>query len=141
MNFSNKKYKILKKISLKVYGAERVAIISDGQNSGRHSLLQLILLNQDHDNDELNMELKRSVIELLGLDTKLINKKVLRREMFFMSQHPCLFYGSVKENIDPYNQFDESEIIRTLHFLKVLIFLIFLGIYSFAKFYWTSWSQ
>lgn len=120
VNFSNKKYKILKSISLKVYEAERVAIVADGEDSGRHSLLQLLLLNNSPDEySEDSIDFKRPFIEFLGKDSKLEPKKKLRSDMIFLSQYPCLFYGTVRENIDPYNEFEEEDIITTLHFLKV----------------------
>lgn len=141
VNFSNKKYRILKNVSLKVYRAERVGIIAEGENSGRHSLLQLLLLNKSYDEEKFNMDLKRSVIELLENDTKLTNKQKLRKDMIFLSQRPCLFYGTVHENIDPYNEYKEEEIIRTFHFLKVkLKFLTFIkGVHCFGKFHGTNW--
>lgn len=124
MSFSNKKYKILQGISLKVYEAERVAIIADGEDSGRHSLLQLLLLNQTPDDySEDSIDFKRPFIEFMGKDSGLVEKKELRKDMIFLSQYPCLFYGTVRENIDPYNEFEEEDIITTLHFLKVSLTL------------------
>lgn len=109
----------MEKVSLKVYEAERVAIVGEGDNSGRYSLLQLLLLNEQQDEAQYDLELKRPLIEFLGEDTQLVDKKILRKQIIYLSQSPTLFYGTVKENIDPYNEFSEKEIIRTLHFLKV----------------------
>lgn len=112
VSLSSPNMKILKNIHLKVYQAEKVAFV-DPHNSGRQSLLNLILLlERMDDNDE-------SVFKINLENVDIANPVTLRKDMSYLSQYPTMFSGTVKENIDPQNEFDEEEIIRTLHFLKI----------------------
>jgi len=36
----------------------------------------------------------------------------------YLNQYPAFFDGTVKENIDPDDEFEEKDITRTLHYLK-----------------------
>jgi ABC-type multidrug transport system fused ATPase/permease subunit len=46
------------------------------------------------------------------------NPEQMRKHILYLNQFPHFFAGTVKENIDPDDQFEEKDIIRTLHFLK-----------------------
>lgn len=56
---------------------------------------------------------------MMGENVDYCDVKLLRKNMIYLSQYPTLFSGTVRNNIDPYGEFEDSEIIRTLHFLKI----------------------
>jgi len=110
--FSTPNSKILNNINLKIFEAEKVAVV-DPENYGRQSLLNVMLLLDKIDSNP------NSVFELLGRNVEFASVHDLRKEICFLSQYPRMFTGTVKENIDPDNNFTDSEIVRTLHFLKI----------------------
>ena len=61
------------------------------------------------------------------------NLSELRKDAAYLSSSPSMFSGTVKENIDPDGQFQEDEIVRTLHFLKVFEALQFYTGYRGTK--------
>lgn len=172
VNYSTPNMNILKKINFRVYEAERVALIAD-KNSGRESLINLLMLNVKRDdtdnfatgsssgflsdaqvgttripnlgskvamslinqlepsqvrNKKLNTNFKKldknledskqSYFEMMSKNVDYCNPKQMRKQILYLNQYPAFFAGTVKENIDPDDQFDTKDIIRTLHFLK-----------------------
>ena len=129
----NKDYQILKNINLKVYAGERVSVVADGINSGRYSLMNLMLMiekieakgNTDTgcltplSRVSVSSKNKPSTIELLGENIEFLDKGSFRKRMAYLAESPPVFYGSVRENIDPDGEYEDAEIIKTIHFLKV----------------------
>lgn len=132
---------LLKNVNLKVYQSEKIAIIAE-KDSGRQSLINLLLMMERRDETDSIFDQKKnlppknitafdlghrkhrkSYFEMMGENIDYCDKNKLRKEMIYLSQYPSLFSGSVRDNIDPYNQFSTKEIIRTLHFLKVFVAL------------------
>lgn len=64
---------------------------------------------------------KKSEIFIFG---KLINSKSdfgqIRKNIGILGRFPIMFTGSVRSNIDPDSEYTDSEIIKVLHFLKII---------------------
>ena len=112
VSLSTPNKQILQNIKLKVYEAEKVAFVDPG-NVGRQSILKLLLLLEKMDQNE------SSLFQLLGEHVDYADPKKIRENLCYLSQYPVMFSGTVRENLDPQNKYDEEEIIRTLHFLKI----------------------
>ena len=56
------------------------------------------------------VELASGKIEVDGVDISKIDLNVLRQNITFIPQDPCLFTGSLRYNIDPFNQVADDEI-------------------------------
>lgn len=106
--------RILNSIYLKIYAAEKVAII-DPENYGRENLFKLITLSKSRDIKASGS----SLFQLLGYNVDLTDANTIRKDMLYLRQDPPMFKGTVRENIDPHHRFSDTEIVRTLHFLKV----------------------
>ena len=123
VNLTNGKYSILKDINMKIYCAERVAIVAEGNESGRHDLLNVLLMNQEIDKGDLTSSDPGSY-EFLGEIAYFTERQILRKTIGYLSEYPCMFYGTVRENLDPDDKYDDETLIKTLHFLKVSIIWI-----------------
>jgi hypothetical protein len=49
-----------------------------------------------------------------------IDLSILRSKIGYLSQFPTMFTGNIRINIDPENIFTDEEIIKALHFLKLI---------------------
>ena len=118
VNLTNGKYSILKEINMKIYSAERVAIVAGDNDSGRFDLLNILLLNEEIDKGDLNSEDQGSY-EYLGQNVEFSKPEELRKTFGYLSEYPRMFYGTVRNNLDPDDRYDDEILIKTLHFLKV----------------------
>ena len=156
ISYSTPNLKILKSINLKIYQAERIALVAE-KNSGRDSLIDLLLLliKRDESDDSNNVlanpscsslhhrrtntqglttaqkpikRLKRkltlnniesSFFEMMDENVDYCDKAELRKKMHFLPQYPLLYSGTVRQNIDPDNEWSDKKIITTLHFFKI----------------------
>lgn len=107
---------ILKKINLKLYEAERVGIVSE-LGSGKDFLVNLLMtLMQKSD----IIEQGTSSYEIRGTPVDLTTAAELRKCMTYLYPNPSLLMGTVRDNIDPFKRYSDEDIMRTLHFLKIV---------------------
>lgn len=106
---------ILKRLNLKLYESERVTIVCD-HSSGKDFLISLIM-----------MQIQASVLpgetfqmEIFGDVIVPSRVKALRSDMMYLFPESTLLSGTVRDNIDPSGISTDLELIRTLHFLKVV---------------------
>ena len=78
-------------------------------------------MNADHERMENNNyeNTSASMFEMLGQNVDYCKPDQLLRDIFYLNEYPLFFLGTVRENIDPENIYDDKLIIKTLHFLKV----------------------
>lgn len=108
--------RILDGISLKLYEAERIALVCE-KSSGKDFLILLIMtLLQRSEIPALG----QSSYEILGKPVTLGSSSELRKNITFLSAKPTLLTGTVRQNVDPFSRFDDEEIMRVLHFLKII---------------------
>lgn len=107
---------ILKGINLKLYEAERVGIICE-LGSGKDFLINLLMtLMQKSDIPENGP----SQYEIRGTPVTLATAAELRKSMTYLYPNPSLLMGTVRDNIDPFKRYTDEEIMRTMHFLKMV---------------------
>lgn len=95
---------VLKGVSFKINGGERVGIIGR-TGSGKSTLFQALYRFVDP---------HKGSIKIDGIDIKKIPLKLLRRKMAIIPQDPTLFMGTVRSNLDRFEEYSDTEIERTL---------------------------
>jgi ABC-type multidrug transport system fused ATPase/permease subunit len=107
---------ILDGINFKLYEAERIGLICE-LGSGKDFLINLLMtLIQKTDSPDVGV----SSYEVMGKPVNLSTSSELRKNMMFLYAKPSLLMGTVRANIDPFGKYTDEEIIRTLHFLKLI---------------------
>ena len=58
------------------------------------------------------------MIEIDGIDTKSIELETLRRHISIIPQDPVLFSGTLRRNLDPFNEFSDESLWDALNEVK-----------------------
>ncbi len=95
---------VLKGVSFKIKGGERVGIIGR-TGSGKSTLFQALYRFVDPHNGSIKID---------GIDIKKIPLTILRRKMAIIPQDPTLFMGTVRSNLDRFNEYSGEEIDKVL---------------------------
>ncbi|KAG9597773.1 ABC multidrug transporter-like protein, partial [Aureobasidium melanogenum] len=108
MRYSTTLPLVLDNINLTIGAGERVGIV--GRTGAGKSTLLLALLRM--------MEPEEGTIAIDGTNTSGIRLRDLRRRIGYIPQNPALFSGTIRKNLDPFNQYPDephqSDIPRTL---------------------------
>ena len=91
---------VLKKLSFDINPGIKVGVV--GRTGAGKSTISMALSRL--------VELCGGKIEIDGVDISKINLSLLRQSITFIPQDPCLFTGTLRYNIDPFNQYSEAEI-------------------------------
>ncbi|MES1908334.1 MAG: hypothetical protein MHM6MM_001289 [Cercozoa sp. M6MM] len=91
---------VLKGVQLKIEPGEHVGIVGR-TGAGKSSLLQALFRMVENEAD--------GGIEIDGVDCANIGLDKLRRAMAIIPQDPVLFSGTLRFNLDPFNEFDDDE--------------------------------
>ena len=94
----------LKNVSLEIKAGEKVGIVGR-TGAGKSSILQALFRLS---------EISKGTILIDGKDTKTLGLHTLRNGLAFIPQQPFIYSGSIRENIDPHNQFSDQEIEQVL---------------------------
>lgn len=112
----NKEVKIYKNLNFEVESKEKVCLI--GKNgSGRHSMIHLLMKTYESFAQDFKAD---DILRIFGQDVQSLDPFKLRSKIIYLSSDPVLFYGTVRSNIDPLDIFTDEEIIKALHFMKML---------------------
>ena len=95
---------ILKGLSFNIPPGKRVGIT--GRTGSGKSSLFLALLRI--------IEIESGVITVDGINVALLGLKKLRQAITLIPQDPLVFNGTMKENLDPFSQFDDRAITKVL---------------------------
>lgn len=95
---------VLRNLSFQVRPLERVGIV--GRTGAGKSSLALTLLR--------GLEIESGQILIDGLDTKTIDLHTLRSRLSYVPQDPTLFAGTLRLNLDPYNEHTDEEVLDAL---------------------------
>lgn len=95
----------LKNISLKIHPNEKIGIV--GRTGSGKSTLSLALFRL--------VEIERGKIIIDDVETNQIGLKCLRSSLTIVPQDPTMFEGNLRFNLDPLNQYKDSEIINAIN--------------------------
>ncbi|KAJ9106750.1 hypothetical protein QFC19_003062 [Naganishia cerealis] len=94
---------VLKDVSLRIQSGSRVGII--GRTGSGKSTLALALLRL--------IPLEGS-ISISGQDTKQLNLPALRKSVMSIPQEPTLLAGTLRTNLDPFDEYDDADLYEAL---------------------------
>ncbi|KYK57220.1 ATP-dependent bile acid permease [Drechmeria coniospora] len=101
---------VLKGISLKIAACEKVGIV--GRTGAGKSSLALALFRA------LEAEEGRIVID--GVDIGTIGLRDLREKMTMVPQDPTLFMGTIRTNLDPFDQYTDEQVFEALRRVQLI---------------------
>ncbi|KAI0733631.1 ABC protein [Fomitopsis betulina] len=91
---------VLKGLSLSIRGGEKVGVV--GRTGAGKSSLMLALFRI--------VELSSGSIGIDGIDIATIGLKDLRSKLSIIPQDPLLFSGTIRSNLDPFNQYSDAHL-------------------------------
>lgn len=103
---------VLKGLNVTIAGGERIGVVGR-TGSGKSSLL-LTLLRLVEPSLMDNMEQYEAPIEIDGVDVLRIGLRELRSRLGIIPQNPVLFSGTIRGNIDIFDQFSDDQIWTAL---------------------------
>ncbi|KAI1119847.1 P-loop containing nucleoside triphosphate hydrolase protein [Nemania abortiva] len=101
---------VLRDLTFKIESRERVGIV--GRTGAGKSSLVVTLLR--------GLEVEKGQIIVDGFDTSKVDLKKLRRKLAYVPQDPTLFEGSLRFNLDPFQEYTDEEIINSLEQVGLL---------------------
>ena len=109
---------VVQNISVKVDGGQKVGIV--GRTGAGKSTLTVALFRL--------VEAALGKIKIDGKDISKIGLHDLREKLTIIPQDPVLFSGTLRMNLDPFNNFSDSDLWATLEIAhSCAIFLFYLG--------------
>lgn len=109
LSFGYEGRKILENISLTIQKGECIAIIGEN-GSGKSTLLQILLKLYLPDGGDLFLN---------GQKADKLNLKEYRSLFAVVTQSPYLFQETIRENIDPFRNYTDKEIMEVMHWMKM----------------------
>ncbi|GMS97817.1 hypothetical protein PENTCL1PPCAC_19992 [Pristionchus entomophagus] len=100
---------VLRGVDAKIRAGEKVAIV--GRTGSGKSSLTLALFRM--------AEPAEGSITLDGIDTAHVGLHELRRKLAIIPQEPVLFSGSLRFNLDPFSQFSDEQLWKTLELCQL----------------------
>ncbi|CAK69303.1 unnamed protein product (macronuclear) [Paramecium tetraurelia] len=104
---------ILKGLSFQIKSGEKVGCVGR-TGAGKSSILQAIFRMSEIEDYE------DSKIEIAGVDTKQLGLQKLRSSIGIIPQSPFLFTGSLRSNLDPFDQYEDQAIWKALEVAGLL---------------------
>ena len=112
---------VIHNINFSISKSEKIGIVGrtgSGKSTLTLGLLRIIELWEDNLNED-----EKGKILIDGVDISKIGLHHLRKNITIIPQDPVLFSGSLKSNIDPFNEYSEKQIENALektHILEAL---------------------
>ena len=102
---------VLKGLNASIAGGERIGVV--GRSGGGKSSLLLSLLRMVEPSVE-SMEKYEAPIEVDGVDVLRIGIRELRSRLGIIPQNPVLFSGTIRTNIDPFDEYTDEQVWNAL---------------------------
>lgn len=103
----------VKNLSFTVQPGMKVGIVGR-TGAGKSSILQILFRLSDSEGGRLLID---------GVDCKTIGLHLLRKSIAYIPQTPFMIQGSIRENLDPFKEFDDAEIEKTLEEVQLLHYI------------------
>lgn len=132
---------VLKGLNVNILAGEKVGVVGR-TGSGKTSLLTSLMRLVE---PELSGELKdyQPPIQIDGIDCLRIGLKDLRSKIGIVPQNPVMFEGTLRSNLDPFDEFSDGDIWDSLKGCGMLATVKELGVGLMAEVteYGENWSQ
>lgn len=99
----NKKETVLDNVSFKIGAKEKLGIVGR-TGAGKSSIILSLFRLYESDGK----------IFIDGVDTKTVSLKFLREKLAIIPQDPILFSGTIRSNLDPFDEYKDEEIWEAL---------------------------
>ncbi|KAL0104958.1 hypothetical protein PUN28_016534 [Cardiocondyla obscurior] len=103
MRYADEDPPVLNSLNLVIYPGEKVGIVGR-TGAGKSSLISALF----------RLAKVEGIIEIDGADTALIALEDLRRNISIIPQDPVLFSGTLRRNLDPFNEFPDTDLWEAL---------------------------
>ena len=103
LTYSDNTNPVLSDICLNIVGGEKVGVVGR-TGAGKSSLITAIF----------RLVEPKGVIRIDGVDIKSIGLHELRSKISIIPQDPVLFSGTIRRNLDPFNQFSDNQLWQSL---------------------------
>ncbi|XP_053685732.1 ATP-binding cassette sub-family C member 4 [Sabethes cyaneus] len=103
LSYSDDGEKVLKDLSFAIQSNEKIGIVGR-TGAGKSSLIQALFRLAPYD----------GTIEIDGINTKTLGLKDLRSKISIIPQDPILFYGTLRSNLDPFEEKSDEELWSAL---------------------------
>ena len=101
---------VLRNISLKIRGKEKIGIV--GRTGAGKSSLTLAIFRA--------LEADKGKITIDGVDIGKIGLQDLRENITIVPQDPTLFQGTIRTNLDPFDQYTDEEVFEGLRRVQLI---------------------
>lgn len=96
-------------VSMNIQAGMKVGIVGR-TGAGKSTILQVLFRLTDSHKGQIKID---------GVDIKDIGLHLLRKNVAYIPQAPFLIQGSIRENLDPFKEFSDEEVDRTLEEIKL----------------------
>ncbi|XP_011635936.1 probable multidrug resistance-associated protein lethal(2)03659 isoform X3 [Pogonomyrmex barbatus] len=103
MRYADEEPPVLKNLNIVIYPGEKIGIVGR-TGAGKSSLISALF----------RLAKVEGIIEIDGTDTGLIALEDLRRKISIIPQDPVLFSGTLRHNLDPFNEFSDMDLWEAL---------------------------
>ncbi|XP_014216262.1 multidrug resistance-associated protein 4-like [Copidosoma floridanum] len=103
MRYTDEDPPVLKGLTLKIRPSEKVGIVGR-TGAGKSSLISALF----------RLAKVEGIIEIDGIDTGTIALEDLRKHVSIIPQDPVLFSGTLRRNLDPFNEFEDKTLWTVL---------------------------
>ncbi|KAL6254635.1 hypothetical protein P5V15_013942 [Pogonomyrmex californicus] len=103
MRYADEEPPVLKSLNMVIYPGEKIGVVGR-TGAGKSSLISALF----------RLAKVEGIIEIDGTDTGLIALEDLRRKISIIPQDPVLFSGTLRRNLDPFNEFPDMDLWETL---------------------------
>ncbi|KAH9147872.1 hypothetical protein AeRB84_008601, partial [Aphanomyces euteiches] len=101
---------VLKNVSFDVQGGEKIGIVGR-TGAGKSSLMMALF--------RIN-EVASGRIQIDGMDTATIGLKTLRNSLAIIPQNPVLFKGTLRNYLDPFDEYSDEQLWSALRKVKLM---------------------
>ncbi|XP_063924450.1 probable multidrug resistance-associated protein lethal(2)03659 [Zophobas morio] len=112
MRYSPDKPLILNNIKIKIHPREKVGIV--GRTGAGKSSLVSTLFRLTHFEGQILID---------NVDTKIVPLNILRSKITIIPQDPILFVGPLRKNLDPFDEFSDSQVWSALEAFNLKTFI------------------